>query len=103
MVNLEPVVGHEQDGKRPAVVVSVDRFNKSRAGLLIVVPTTTVQKGVPWHIRVTPADSDIRETSYIKCEDLRSISTDRLIRRCGTVSAQTMSQVESTIKVLLKL
>ena len=39
-VDLNPVIGHEQGGKRPALVVSADGFNKTQAGLVIVVPIT---------------------------------------------------------------
>jgi mRNA interferase MazF len=103
LVRLEPIVGHEQGGTRPAVVVSADQFNRSLAGLVIVTPLTTVRKGIPWHIEVNSPDGGVRQTSYIKCEDIRSISTERLVTRWGTLSAQTMSSVANTIKVLLQL
>jgi mRNA interferase MazF len=103
LVNLEPVKGHEQGGQRPAVVISADSFNRSAAGLVIVAPMTTVHKGIPWHIHVAPPDGNVRQMSYVKCEDLRSISTDRLIDRWGVLSVRIMDQVSDTIRVLLQL
>jgi mRNA interferase MazF len=103
LVNLEPVVGHEQGGTRPAVVVSANPFNRSRSGLVMVAPMTTVFKGIPWNVKVSPPEGGLRHTSYIKCEDLRSISTDRLVRRFGTLSADTLGSVAKTIQILLDL
>jgi mRNA interferase MazF len=103
LVNLSPTVGREQYGTRPAVIVSADRLNQSLAEVVIVVPMTRTNRGIPWHVQVTPSDGDVRETSYIKCEDVRSISVERLVRRWGTLSSETMSNVASTIRVLLQL
>jgi mRNA interferase MazF len=49
LVNLDPVQGHEQGGKRPALVVSDDTFNQGPAGLVLVVPNTSRQKSIPIH------------------------------------------------------
>ncbi|OYV95604.1 MAG: growth inhibitor PemK, partial [Planctomycetia bacterium 21-64-5] len=40
-VNLDPVRGHEQAGTRPALIVSVNRFNHGPAGLVVVLPITS--------------------------------------------------------------
>jgi len=45
----------------------------------------------------------LRLPSFIKCEDLRSISTERLGRRLGLVSADTMAHVEEILRALLDL
>jgi mRNA interferase MazF len=103
LVDLKPVVGHEQGGRRPAVVISANGLNRSAAGLVIVLPMTTVHKGMPSHVMASPSDSDVREVSYIKCEDIRSISTRRLVTHWGRVSAQTMAQVSDTVRILLQL
>jgi mRNA interferase MazF len=95
--------GREQAGARPVVVVSVDGFNRSGAELTVIVPLTSRKKRVRTHVEVLPPEGGLTVPSYIKCEDVRSVSTERLIRRMGTVSAATMSQVEVRLRLLLGL
>ncbi|MDO8671328.1 MAG: type II toxin-antitoxin system PemK/MazF family toxin, partial [Dehalococcoidia bacterium] len=66
MVNLSPTRGHEQAGIRPGVVVSTNGFNRGPAGLAVVLPVTTTQRGVPLHVPVTPPEGGLRQQSYIK-------------------------------------
>lgn len=95
--------GHEQGGIRPALVLSVDPFNTSAADLVVVLPITTRRKGILWHVEVQPPEGGLRATSYIKCEDIRSVSKDRLLQRWGTVSDVTMAAVEDRTRTLLGL
>ncbi|WP_165792213.1 type II toxin-antitoxin system PemK/MazF family toxin [Desulfocucumis palustris] len=101
LVDLNPVRGHEQAGKRPALVLSVDLFNSGPAGLVVVLPITTKEKGIPFHVEVFPPEGGLKENSFIKCEDIRSISKDRLYRRLGTVSPLILEAVEDRIRILL--
>jgi mRNA interferase MazF len=103
MVDLNPTKGHEQSGRRPALILSVDMFNHGPAGLAVVLPITGQAKGVPFHVRVTPPEGGLDLESYIKCEDIRSISRERLGRRMGTVSPPTLQAVEDRIRILLSL
>ena len=103
LVDLNPTRGHEQAGRRPALVVSVDGFNAGPAGLLIVVPITSAAKGVRSHVRVNPPEGGLQATSYAKCEDVRSISKDRLIDHWGAVSDATMAGVEERLRFLMGL
>ena len=102
-VDLGPTRGHEQAGRRPGLVVSTDRFNHGPAGLIVVLPLTTRPKGIPLHVAVEPPEGGVRETSFVKPEDIRSVSTDRLRQRRGEVSASTLAAVERRLRVLLEL
>jgi len=103
LVYLNPVRGHEQAGKRPVLVLSVDLFNSGPAGLIIVLPVTTKEKGIPFHVEVYPPEGGLKENSFVKCEDIRSISKDRLLWHLGIVSSLTMAAVEDRIRILLGL
>ena len=103
LVGLDPTTGREQAGMRPALVISVDIFNHGAAELVIAIPITSRAKGVPLHIKVDPPEGGLSLTSYVKCEDVRSISTSRLIRKLGDVSPQTIESVEDRLKILLGL
>ena len=102
-VDLDPTRGHEQAGRRPALVVSVDQFNQGPADLIVVFPITTTARGVPFHVRVTPPEGGLRKPSYIKCEDVRSVANERLLKRLGKVSATTLNAVEDRLRILLDL
>ena len=103
MVDLNPVRGHEQAGCRPCLVVSVDLFNHGPAELVVVLPITSREKKIPFHIPVEPEESGLKLKSYIKCEDVRSISKDRLAEQRGTVSPGVMALVEDRLRILLML
>lgn len=104
LVDLNPTSGHEQAGRRPALVVSSDRFNGSRAKLVFVVPFTTRARGIPTHVEVQPPAGGLRQTSWARCEDLRSVSTNRLgDRPLGSVEANVLDSVADRMRLLLQL
>lgn len=102
-MGLDPAKGREQAGSRPALVVSVDRFNHGPAELVIVIPITKVNKNLRSHVFVAKGEAGLDFDSYIKVEDIRSISTQRLQYLRGSVAPATMEQVEQILRVLLKL
>jgi mRNA interferase MazF len=99
--------GHEQAGPRPALVVSDDTFNANPAGLVMVIPLTSKiakSKNIPTHIPVTPSEGGLKTPSVILCDQLRTISKDRLGNApWGTLAAATMTAVEDVIRILLRL
>jgi mRNA interferase MazF len=95
--------GREQAGTRPALIVSVGGFNQSGAELVVVVPITSRLKRIRSHVDILPPEGGLSVPSQIKCEDVRSISDQRLIRLMGTVSPATMSAVEQRLRDILGL
>ena len=102
LVDFGDPVGREQSGRRPAVVVSADRLNGSRAGVVIVVPTTTTHRGLASHVEIEPESSGLDEVSYAKCEDVKSISEQRLIARLGAVSDAVTFEITRILRFLLR-
>ncbi len=102
-VDLSPTQGHETRGSRPCLVITVDRFNQGPAGLVVVLPITTKVKGIPFHVTIDPPEGGVSERSFIKCEEPRCISTDRLTRCLGSVTPGTMEQVSDAVRILLGL
>ena len=103
LVDLNPTRGHEQAGKRPCLVVSVDLFNQGPAGLVVVLLVTSKGKGVSSHVAVNPPEGGLTRPSFVKCEGVRSIAIERLIQRYGFVSSETMAAVEDRVRILLGL
>lgn len=103
LVDLNPTRGHEQNGKRPALIVSNDLFNHGPADLVVVVPLTTAFKNIPLHVEIKPTKHGLNAVGYAKCEDVRSISAERLIKRLGIVNGSVLLQVEDKLRILLEL
>lgn len=103
LANLNPVKGHEQAGKRPCLIISVDLFNQGASGLVVILPITSKDKGIPFHVELTPPEGGLKVRSFIKCEDIRSISVERLEKRWGAVSPETLAVVEDRLRILMGL
>jgi len=102
-LNLDPTRDHEQAGSRPALVISVDTFNHGPADLVVILPVTSKAKGIPFHVTVMPPEGGIRQPSFIKCEDVRSVSRARLLERWGKVAPHTLAAVEDRLRILMGL
>ena len=103
LTDLSPVRGHEQAGRRPALIVSDDIFNQGPAGLVIVLPITSTMRGIPSQVEVAPPEGGLKVRSAVLCESVRSISTDRLHSHWGQMSPRTMAAVENVLRFLMKL
>jgi mRNA interferase MazF len=103
MADLEPVVGHEQGGRRPFLLVSINQMNRSRAGMSIGVPLTTTDRGSELHVRLDPPEGGLTKISFALPEMVRSVSTDRLKQKLGFVSADSLEAVSKRIGILIGL
>lgn len=68
-INLNPQIGHEQAGYRPAVIISNDFFNKV-TNLVIACPITTTNKAFPLHI---PLDDRTSTKGFILCQHVKTL------------------------------
>jgi mRNA interferase MazF len=85
------------------LILSDDRFNRSAAELVIAVPITSKGKAVPSHVEVSPPEGGLTMRSFVKCEEIRAISTERLLRMIGTVNTSTLHSVEQRLRMLLNM
>src|SRR5690349_2992877 len=102
-VDLEPVIAHEQGGRRPALVVSVNEFNRGPSGLVIVVPISMKDKRVRSQVPIQAGEGGLRDSSFAKCEAVRSVSLERLRLRRGAVAEETMEKVGYCLQILMGL
>jgi len=67
-INFDPVIGHEQGGYRPALVLSADDYNRI-VGLAIVVPITLHAKGYPFEVQIPKEHkvSGVILADHVKC------------------------------------
>ena len=106
MVNWTPGRGSEQTGERPAVIVQNDAFNANdRYPNTVVVPVSKTGRDIPTHVQVpqSPENGLWEPLSYVKCEQLLTISKDRLGRRLGRLTADQTVQVSAALRRVLSL
>ena len=93
-VTFDPQSGHEQKGRRPALVVSNTLFNE-RTGLSIVCPLTNTYRGYPFHVAVT---EDPHLTGFVMVEQVKSIDyRARQAKILGKASEALLDEVLSIL------
>lgn len=102
-IDFAPVVGHEQGGRRPGLIVSVDPFNTGPSTLSFALPMTRTDRGVPAHVPIVPPEGGLGTRSFILCDALRSISRQRLIGPRGRVNPDTPAEDDRWFRLLLDL
>ena len=82
----DPVRGTEL-GKKilPALIISCNELNEGWSNLIIIVPLTSKDKKITSHVRIEPPEGGITVPSFIVCEQIRSISKERLVKKLGTI------------------
>lgn len=107
-VDLDPVRGSEANKTRPAVIVSNDAANRAarRAGrgVVTVVPiTSNVGRVYPFQVLLPATDCGLPTDSKAQAEQVRTISTDRVRKRIGTVPADVMGRLDGALRTHLAL
>jgi len=93
-VTFDPQSGHEQKGRRPALVVSNTLFNQ-QTGLVIVCPLTTTDRGYPFHVAVAK-NPDVR--GFVMVEQVKSIDYRTRQAKCiGKASDYLIDEVLSIL------
>jgi mRNA interferase MazF len=93
-VTFDPQSGHEQRGRRPALVVSNTLFNE-HTGLSIVCPITSTDRGFPFHVAIM---NDPEVTGFVMVEQVKSVDFHaRKARRIGRVSDGVLEEVLSIL------
>jgi mRNA interferase MazF len=100
---LDPVEGHEQAGRRPLLIISIEAMNKSAAGLVIGMPMTTTDRGNPMHVRIEPTESGMTRIGFVMPEMVRSVSSGRLRRRVGFARPKTVDTAARRAGLLIGL
>lgn len=93
--NFDPQVGREQSGLRPAIVIGTQFACQLPNQLALVVPCTTTDRQLPFH----PCVESLGQPSFAMCDQVKSISRKRLVRRH---SAQLVQDEIAAIKFVLR-
>lgn len=101
LVDLDPVEGHEQGERRPALVVSIDRLNHGPSGLVTVLPITSKRKNIPIHVNIERGQGGLVKDSCILCDQIRTLSITRFIKPYEDVDPKVLAAVEDKLKIIL--
>lgn len=100
-VDFDPARGSEQAGQRPALVIQNDAGNLSALyPNTVILAMSTKGKAIPFHVRIDPVPSTgLRETTWVKCEQILTISKARLVGRgpMGRIGPVEMRKVEVAV------
>jgi mRNA interferase MazF len=97
-ITLDPQAGHEQAGRRPALVLSPSAYN-GRVGLALLCPITSQVKGYPFEVAIPPG---LRVTGVVGADQVKSLDwRARKATRIGAVSEEVVAQVLQRLQTLL--
>lgn len=103
LVDFDAPMAHEQGYPHPAVVASSDDLNNGPAEVAIVVPTTSKHRGLSTHIELETGGTGLDVTSYAKAEDVKSVSTQRLLQKLGVVPLVVMYEIDEALRLVMEL
>lgn len=101
--DLRPVVGCEQGGIRPCVIIQNDAGNQYSSTVIVAMMTTQSKKALPTHIAVSAEDYCLDSNTTILLEQLRTIDKSRLQSFVGRLSDGTMRRVDEALHISLAL
>lgn len=96
----DSIVGSEQSGDRPAVVIQNDTGNK-HAPTVIVAPITSKNKklDIPTHVQVTT--KQLEKNSMVLLEQIKTVDKSRISSRIGALSDEEMKRVDKALRISL--
>ena len=101
---LDPVLGSEQGGLRPVLIVQNNVGNKySPTVIALAVTSRTGKARLPTHIEIPADSSGLPHDSLILAEQMRTLDKQRLGQRLGQAPADVMTQVSRALKLSLQL
>ncbi|MCI5714759.1 MAG: type II toxin-antitoxin system PemK/MazF family toxin [Firmicutes bacterium] len=100
--DLSPVVGSEQGGIRPVLVVQNDIGNKYSPTIIAAAVTSQINKArIPTHIELSASEFGLKKDSVVLLEQLRTLDKKRLKEKIGTLTFNKMKMVDSALLISL--
>lgn len=98
--DLSPVVGSEQGGVRPVLIVQNDVGNKYSPTVIAAAITSQTDKNrLPTHIDIVPEHCGLSRDSVVLLEQIRTIDKKRLREKMGTLDPQSMTEVNKALSI----
>ncbi|NLX69467.1 MAG: type II toxin-antitoxin system PemK/MazF family toxin [Clostridiales bacterium] len=98
--DLSPVVGSEQGGVRPVLIVQNDIGNKYSPTVIVAAITSQINKAkLPTHIEISASEYGLPKDSVILLEQIRTIDKKRLKEKIGYLSSEVMEKVNEALQI----
>jgi mRNA interferase MazF len=102
--DLNPVVGSEQGGNRPVLIIQNDVGNKYSPTVIIAAITSQLDKTqLPTHVDLTSEDTGLDKDSVVLLEQVRTIDKQRLTQRIAHLDSDVMTRVNAGLEISLGL
>ena len=102
--DLRPVIGSEQGGIRPVLIIQNDVGNRHSPTVICAAITSKMNKAkLPTHIELSTANYDMDKDSVVLLEQLRTIDKKRLKDKVCHLDSQIMQKVNRALKISLEL
>lgn len=99
---LDPVVGSEQGGIRPVLVIQNDVGNRHSPTVIVLAVTGQINKArLPTHVPVPAEGNGLMKDSVILAEQIRTLDKRRLRERIGTIDPEVMDKVSQALRISL--
>ena len=98
--DLSPVVGSEQGGIRPVLVVQNDIGNKYSPTVIVAAITSQINKAkMPTHIELSGDEYGLSKDSVILMEQIRTVDKKRLKEKIGHMDTERTAQIDDALKI----
>jgi len=102
--DLSPVVGSEQGGVRPVLIIQNDIGNKYSPTVVVAAITSQIDKAkLPTHVEISPEISGLEKDSVVLLEQIRTIDKKRLREHVKHLDGKVMQQVDEALRISLGL
>ena len=102
--DLSPVVGSEQGGVRPVLIIQNDIGNKYSPTVIVAAITSQINKAkLPTHIEISAHEYGLNKDSVILLEQIRTIDKKRLREKNGCLDKDMMLKVDNSLQISLGL
>ena len=102
--DLSPVVGSEQGGVRPVLIIQNDIGNKYSPTVIVAAITSQINKAkLPTHIEISAHEYGLNKDSVILLEQIRTIDKKRLREKIGCLDKNMMLKVDNSLQISLGL
>lgn len=102
--DLSPVVGSEQGGVRPVLIIQNDIGNKYSPTVIVAAITSQINKAkLPTHIEISANEYGLNKDSVILLEQIRTIDKKRLREKIGCLDKNMMVKVDNSLQISLGL
>lgn len=102
LVNWNPARGSEQAGKRPALVIQNNIGNKNASTTIVAAISSSV-KIFPMNVKVESPEGGLDLVSIVKTSQILTVDKNRLEKKIGQLTKETMEKVNQAIKLSLDL